>query len=86
MQQLRRMHLVADLEKIKPVAYVFRPGGGQQYLAEKDEQEATVLENNSTLHVRYRVLGGNPGPGMWNRTYSNFPDHVCLRRAQPVGD
>ncbi|KAI5824138.1 hypothetical protein K523DRAFT_343548 [Schizophyllum commune Tattone D] len=62
MQQLRRMHLVADLEKIKPVAYVFRPGVGQQYLAEKDEQEAIVLENNSTLHVRYRVLGGNPGP------------------------
>ncbi|KAL1714361.1 hypothetical protein EV715DRAFT_295171 [Schizophyllum commune] len=87
MQQLRRMHLVADLEKIKPVAYVFRPGGGQQYLAEKDEQEATVLENNSTLHVRYRVLGPERSQSATSGDHryrpTDFRPHQSFRSKDP---
>ncbi|KAL1714996.1 hypothetical protein EV715DRAFT_266219, partial [Schizophyllum commune] len=60
LRQLRKMHLIADLEKIKPAAYVFSPGVPHRYVVEKEEQRATVLEADSTLHIRYRILGGSP--------------------------
>ncbi|KAL1671363.1 hypothetical protein EV122DRAFT_256545 [Schizophyllum commune] len=51
--QLRKMHLIADLNKIKPAVYTFASGVCTKLLVEKQEQEAVQLENNCTLHAEH---------------------------------
>ncbi|KAI4519102.1 hypothetical protein K525DRAFT_149414, partial [Schizophyllum commune Loenen D] len=79
LRQLRKMHLIADLKKIKPAAYVFSPGAPRRYVVDKEEQRATVLEADSTLHIRYRILGGGPSASTTTASRRNRYDPLAFR-------
>ena len=50
---------MASLQRIRPSILAYSADGSLLHLLDDEHLESTALENNYTVHIRYRVRGGS---------------------------